>query len=98
MSCVAADSLGVRLKVRAVPNASKNEVAGLRGDALKIRIQTPPADGRANKELIRFLSKSLGLPKSAITILRGEKSRDKLVGIAGISPSELSAKLAFDPS
>ncbi len=65
------------------PNAKKNALAGLHGDALKVRIAAPAADNRANVELIEFLSETLGVPKSAITLRRGATSRRKVVEIAG---------------
>ena len=57
------------------PNASKSEFAGLHGEALKVRIQAPPLDGKANTELIKFLAKQFGVSKSAISIISGELNR-----------------------
>ena len=61
------------------PGASKSEVSGLFGDParLKIKIKAPPRDGEANKEVIEFISKILGISKSKIEIIRGETSRQK---------------------
>jgi uncharacterized protein (TIGR00251 family) len=67
-----------------VPRASTSAVAGRHGDALKIRIAAPPADGAANDELIRFLADRLQIPRSAITITGGSSSRRKTVVISGI--------------
>jgi len=67
-----------------VPRASASAVAGRHGDALKIRIAAPPADGAANDELIRFLADRLQIPRSAITITAGSSSRRKTVVISGI--------------
>lgn len=72
------------LAVRIIPNASKNEIIGWSGDQLKIRIAAPPDRGKANKELVRFLSKNFNLPRNTIQILKGEKSRDKLLEIEGV--------------
>lgn len=71
----------MKLKIYVQPNASRNELIGMYGDALKIKIKAVPVDGAANEEVIRFLSKHLDLPKKNIRILHGETSRNKLVEI-----------------
>jgi len=58
---------GVRLVIAVMPNAKKTEVAGVHGDALKVRLHAPPVDGKANAALIRYLADTLHLPKSCIT-------------------------------
>lgn len=63
------------------PNASKSEFSGLHGEALKVRIQAPPLEGKANSELIKFLAKQFGVSKSAIRIISGELNRHKRVRI-----------------
>jgi len=65
------------------PRASRNELAGLHNDALKLRLTTPPVEGRANQAVISFLAKRLHLPKSALTIKNGQQSREKQVIISG---------------
>jgi len=68
------------LRVKAQPNASKSEFAGKYGDdAIKIRIKAPAVEGAANKELVKFLSKSFKIPKSAIIIKSGQNSKVKTV-------------------
>lgn len=69
----------VLLKIYVMPGARKSEIVGLFGEPLrlKIKISAPPIDGAANKELIKFLSKKLKLPKSALELIRGETSRNK---------------------
>jgi len=67
------------LTIRAQPGAARTQVAGPYGDALRIRIAAPAADNKANTELVRFLADTLGVPKSAVTLLRGHSSRDKSV-------------------
>ena len=84
---------GVRLPVRVVPRASKNEIQGVFGDALKIRLQAPPIDGKANQALIGFLSSRLDLPAAQITIASGETGRNKTVLITGITKEELIRSL-----
>jgi hypothetical protein len=68
---------GLVLSVRVQPKASKNSIAGVYGETLKITLTAPPVDGAANKACIAFLAKKLGLAKSAIEILSGQASRNK---------------------
>lgn len=70
---------GITLKVFIQPRASKNMIAGIYGDALKIKLTAPPVDGAANKMCIKYLSKCLKLPKSSIEIISGQTNRTKLV-------------------
>lgn len=77
---------GWLLSVRVQPGASRTGVAGPtgpQGDQLKIRLSSPPVDGRANEELVRWLAKQLGVPRSAVTLVRGETARSKTVHVAG---------------
>lgn len=67
---------GLTLSLKISPNASKNEIIKTQ-DGLKIKITAPPVDGKANKSLIEFLSKTFKIPKSSIEILRGETSKEK---------------------
>jgi len=71
------------LKLLVQPKASKNEIAGLQNDALKLRLTTPPIEGRANKAVIAFLAKRLHLPKSSLVIKSGQQSRHKQILISG---------------
>ena len=73
------DKLLLRILVQ--PKASRDEIAGVQGDALKIRITAPPVDGKANKHLIAYLAKTFGLPKTRLQLLSGESSRKKLIAI-----------------
>jgi uncharacterized protein len=84
---------GVRLRVHVQPRASRSEVVGLHGDALKIRLAAPPVDGAANEELIAFLAKQLKVPKSRIELVAGAASRAKTVAIAGISAEDAARRL-----
>jgi uncharacterized protein (TIGR00251 family) len=68
------------------PRASRDEIAGLAGEELKIRIAAPPVDSAANEALIRFLADKLGCPRRDIQLQRGHKSRHKQVLIVGLSP------------
>ena len=83
----------VLLPVAVQPRASRNAVAGLRGDALKILLTAPPVEGAANDACLRFLADLLGMSRSRLSIVRGGKARQKLVRIAHTSPEELRAHL-----
>ena len=76
---------GVILRLHIQPKAAKTEISGIHGDRLKIRLKAPPVDGKANAELIRFLSDVLGLPKNRLTITHGLSGRQKTVVVEGIS-------------
>lgn len=76
---------GLSIAVRVVPGARKSEIAGLMGDRLRIRLQAPAVEGKANVELQRFVAVVFGVRRSAVTILRGEHARDKTILIRGIS-------------
>ena len=72
-----ADGGGFLVTIHAQPGAKRTEVAGLHGDALKIRIASPPVDGRANEALIAFLAKACAVPRAAVTLEQGATSRQK---------------------
>ncbi len=74
----------VLLTLYVQPRSSRNELVGLHGGALKIRLTTPPVDGKANKAVITFLAKLLKIPKSAILIQGGHQSRTKRIRISGL--------------
>jgi uncharacterized protein (TIGR00251 family) len=74
----------ITFTVRVVPRASKSEIIGEHDGALKVRIASPPVDGAANEELIKLLSKTFGVSKSAVAIVSGHSSKLKQVKIAGI--------------
>lgn len=69
------------LRIQVQPRASRNEWAGLHGDRLKVRLTTPPVDGRANAALLAFLAELFAVPKSQVTLLSGETGRAKRVRI-----------------
>lgn len=86
---ISATPEGCRLTVRVSPGASRSEVVGTEDGWLKMRLAAPPVDGKANKELIRFLSKTLKTPQRSITISSGASSRLKGVKISGVRPEDL---------
>lgn len=81
--------------LRVQPGAPKNETQGIYNNRLKVRLTSPPVEGRANDCLIGFLSKLLGVRKSALAIIAGHKSRDKTVKISGASAGDIEASLAM---
>jgi uncharacterized protein (TIGR00251 family) len=83
----------VRITVYVQPRASKTEVAGMHGDALKIRLTAPPVDYAANTALIEFVAGKLGIPKSSIRIAAGATGRRKVVEIAGLTLAQVTAAL-----
>lgn len=73
---------GWELTLRVQPGARGTGVVGELGDALKVRVAAPADDGKANAALTRFLATALGVPTAAVTVIRGEHSRSKVVRIA----------------
>ncbi len=84
---------GITFALRVLPRSSRCELAGIQGDAVKLKITAPPVEGLANEECIRFLSKTLQVPKTSIRIVGGERSRNKTIHIAGLTRGELEAKI-----
>ena len=83
----------VMLKVLLLPRASKNELVGIHGDRLKIKVTSPPVEGQANKKLCEFLSKLMGVGKRQIEIIEGQRSRVKKVRISDKSIDEVRKRL-----
>lgn len=75
------DVLTLTLHVQ--PGAKRTEVAGLHGDALKIRLAAPPIEGRANEALLRFIAESFGVPLRQVELKQGGQSRHKVVAVSG---------------
>lgn len=83
-----------RIKFRIIPNARKTELAGEYANAVKIKLSAPPIEGKANAELIKYLSKSLGVSKSSITFVSGETSKDKMLEIPNFDMKAIIEKLS----
>jgi uncharacterized protein len=81
------------LRVHVIPNAKSNGVVGEHGGAVKIKLRAPAVEGKANAALIRFLAEQIKLPRYAIVLKRGEKSRDKLIHIRGLSEEDVGNRL-----
>jgi uncharacterized protein (TIGR00251 family) len=74
---------GVRLFVHVTPNARKTEVLEVMDDALKIRLQAPPVDGKANEALLRFIAETLKVPKRMVRLTHGASARRKTIEVSG---------------
>jgi len=83
----------VTLTIKIVPRARKNQIAGIEGDALKIRLNAPPVEGKANEALVEFLAKTLGIARAQIEIVAGHTARRKIVRVRGISAREVKARM-----
>jgi hypothetical protein len=83
-----------RLSVKVTPNAGRNEITGCKEGVWLIKIGAPPDKGKANKELINFLSEKLDIRKSSILIGKGETSRNKVLVIEGLTGEEISKRLS----
>lgn len=75
----------IEIQIYVQPGASKSELVGRHGEAIKVRIQAPPIEGRANEAVVEFLAKEFGVAKSAVEIVRGQSSRAKRVRINGLT-------------
>jgi uncharacterized protein (TIGR00251 family) len=76
---------GVRFAVRVQPRASRSEIVGVHGDAMKIRLSAPPVDGAANDALVELVADALGVSRRAVRIVAGESSRSKTVEVEGVT-------------
>jgi len=82
-----------RINVYVQPRASKNEIAGMHGDALKIRLTAPPVDNAANAALVDFIAGKVGVPKASVRVVAGATARRKVVEIAGVPLEAVTAAL-----
>jgi uncharacterized protein (TIGR00251 family) len=81
------------LRAHIVPNAKIESVVGQHGSAIKIKLRAPALEGKANAALISFLAERLNVPARTIVLLRGHKSRDKLVRVDGLSEEDIRCRL-----
>ncbi len=82
-----------RLKLHLTPGARQEGIGGWQGGALRLRVRARPEKGRANEAALRLLADRLGLPRAALSVIRGATSRDKLVQVDGLSEVELRTLL-----
>ncbi|HPC02981.1 MAG TPA: DUF167 domain-containing protein [Syntrophales bacterium] len=85
---------GIVFQVRVVPRSSRSEVAGIQDDALKVRLKSPPVEGKANEECVRFLAGLLGVKRDRVRILSGLKSKTKTVAVSGVKKKDLETAVA----
>lgn len=85
---------GSRLTLKVIPNAIKNEVILFSNGVLKIKIAASPVKGKVNREIINYISKLLNLPRSSLFILKGHKSRNKILYVDTLTPQQLLEQLA----
>ena len=83
--------LSIRVGVHVQPRATRSEIVGVHGTALKMRVQALPVDGAANEAVVAFLAERLGLPRRSVTVVGGLSSRSKLVDIEGTSERAVRA-------
>ena len=83
------------LKIHLRPRASRDAICGLHGDAIKVKLTAPPVEGKANKALQRFIAEKLNLSSSQVEIVAGQRSREKILKIAGISRAEVEKALGI---
>lgn len=93
MSAISESNGTVTLTIKVVPRANQNQIVGIEGDALKIRLNAPPVEGKANSALIQFLAEMLGVARTQIEIIAGHSARRKIVRVRGISVDEVKAKV-----
>ncbi len=84
---------GLQFRIKVQPRSSKNEIVGLQGDALKIKLTAPPVDGEANEACVRFLSGFLKVPRQQVKIVSGQTSHYKIIEIEHFTEDELRNRL-----
>jgi hypothetical protein len=84
---------GVTIDLHVQPRASKNEIVGLQGEELKVRLTSPPVEGEANRLCVEFFAKMLKVPKSTVELVAGEKSRHKRLLIRGVGAEDVRRTL-----
>lgn len=83
------------LELKTIPNAPRDEIVGWLGEALKVKVHAPALEGRANDALLKFLAEKLGRPRRTITLIRGDKSRHKVVRVDGLTLAEIKTRLEW---
>jgi len=84
---------GARLALRVQPRAARDEVLGWRDGVLRVRVTAPPVDGDANAAVLALLARALGVRPAAVRLARGERGRDKVVTVAGLTDAEVQRRL-----
>jgi uncharacterized protein (TIGR00251 family) len=84
---------GILIDVRVIPRAAKAAIAGTRDGALLVRLNAPPVEGAANAELIEVIAKALGVARRAVSLVSGERSRQKRIRVSGVSAEDAHSRL-----
>lgn len=84
---------GVTFSVRVVPRSSRNQIVGVEGGVLKIKLTAPPVEGAANAALIEFVAEWLGVRRSTVSIVSGDKARNKIVRVSGVTREQVLKKV-----
>jgi uncharacterized protein len=87
----------ILIRIKAVPGASRDAIAGVLGDRLKVRISAPPEDGKANKAICSLLAKALGLKRAQVSVQSGHTNPEKTVRIIGCSIGQIGDRLGVEP-
>jgi uncharacterized protein (TIGR00251 family) len=95
-ACIERTSSGVVVRVLVAPRSSGDKLLGLHDGMLKVALTAPPVEGAANKALVAFLAKTLGVSKSSVRIVAGETSRKKTMSVEGIEPAEAIRRLGVE--
>jgi uncharacterized protein (TIGR00251 family) len=84
----------VTLRVRVQPRASREAILGWRDDVLRLAVTAPPVEGEANQAVCRLLARALGVAPSSVSLVRGDRGRDKVLRVEGMTGEELHSRLA----
>ncbi len=88
------DLLAVRVELRVIPRAKQDAIEGFTNDVLRVRVTAAPRDDNANRAVVRLLARWLGLPRSRVALVRGAKSRDKVIEISGLDRAAVYERLS----
>jgi len=95
---MAGNADAVTLEIRVTPRAKRNSVELASPGQLRVRVTVAPEDGKANAAVLKLLAKALGIPKSRMSIIRGQTNQDKVIALGGVTSSELEVKLSALPN
>ena len=93
--CLRESGGAVLLSLKVVPRASRNELAGVTGNELRLRVTAPPVDSAANHAVVEFLADCLGIPRRDLVLIRGATSPHKTVSITGVPADEVARRLGI---
>jgi len=91
------DGEAIYLRVRVIPRARKDRIEGVHANALKVRVAAPPVDGAANRAVLALLADALAIPKRQLRLVQGQRSREKVIAVYGLSRREIWQRLNLTP-